>query len=199
MVDLAAVLSQYDRSAHIAACPCKLCVTFDVLLAQSEGLRTDLWRDLPGYVTTQRNRDLNWDLEPGHCILCGGFTPRSSTVMEHYERKRWNEKEIAGKWYTSLLLHKAGWQIGSYRAFLQKGRQATQLWACNFMDLSPLPCIGIASKEHDEWLEIRLGFTDLIIETYEQRTNRRWEEHRRVRETARSTGPEVQGAVSLAR
>lgn len=172
-MDLAEVLSQYDRTAHIASCPCKLCVTYDLLLAQSEGLQMDQWRDLAGYITTQRSKDLNWDLPTSHCILCGGYTPRSSTVMEHYERKRWNEKEIEGKTYTSLLLHKSGWQIGSYKSFLALGRPRVTDWACNFLDLSSVPCIGIASKEHEEWLEVRLGFTQLVEETYDDRIGRR--------------------------
>jgi hypothetical protein len=168
-------LTQHDRSAHEASCPCKLCVTFDVELAKQEGLRTDLWRQsgLEQWIAKQRLKDLNWNLPVAHCILCGGSSLRSSTVMEHYEHKRWNEKEVQGRIYTSLLVHKTGWQIASYKSFLALGRQSVTDWACNYLDLSPLPCIGIASKEHEEWVEIRLGFIHLQVEDYEQRLARR--------------------------
>ena len=206
-------MTDYSREAHPNACPCKLCVTFDIAFAVQEnsaqGLQLDFYH---AYLTTQRSKKLNWDLPDGHCILCGGTAMDAWHIGQHYEMKRFNEKVMDGKSFTSLLLHKDGPMIAVYKQFVAReggwgkmpfdqAKARFTNWACQLSDLLPEKCIGYASRDIGDWIELRLGFTELVEENYEQRIER----YRRAggntlgpRTRAAQTVQPLQGASSLA-
>lgn len=177
------------RSDHNAACPCNFCTAHDADAyrqyrkamnyqrlgdAKMMGIPDDVtYRNMELFLTTERNRNLNWNFEPGHCILCGGVDHGKN--LDHYLLARHNEKQVGDRWYTSLLLHKFGHYIGVYRNMLmgQKFSQAKLInWCTLFLELNPEKCVVLAAKEHDEWVEIRLGFTELQEEDYDARVER---------------------------
>lgn len=178
----------YRREDHENACPCKLCVTFDIAFAMQETGATGY--DLPrlhANVTRQRERKLNWNLPDGHCLLCGGTAFNTWAIKDHYEIPRHNTKEVldrtAARFYTSLLLHKDGAMFAVYKSYVERSRGWATLpfqeakrrfieWASQLMDLSPAKCIGVASRDIGDWVEIRLGYTELVEENREQRIAR---------------------------
>lgn len=206
----------YNREDHDHACPCKLCVTFDIVYAMQEtGLTFEGWSDLPGFLTRERSKKLNWDLPEGHCLVCGGTVLWAHNLGEHYQIARFNTKEVDGKFYTSLMLHVGGPMYGVYREYLNKDRGWGKLppaeaarrfrtWASHLMDLSPEKCIGVASKDHGDWMEIRLGYTELVEENRDQRIERYAREASGNREgpdsgtTVSQQGGRVQAVSSLA-
>ena len=194
-------LSLYDRSAHPASCPCKLCVTFDVALAVQDGVvDTRNWKlgGLEGWITWARSCSLNWDLPPTHCILCGGNIMKAWITSEHYEVKRYNTQALNGKFYTSWMISKHGGIIASYKSLLLRRRKELIPWVAANLNLCSDHCTGIAAKEHEEWIEIRLAFTQLVEEDYARRVERKNEEYSRAREAARRTGGAVQGITTVA-
>lgn len=174
----------YRREDHVNACPCKLCVTFDIAYAAERNLVSlDQWRDLVGFLTREREKKLNWDLPPDHCLICGGTTLSAWSMGEHYQLARHNTQEKDGKFYTSLMLHVGGPMYAVYHTYIQKtggwgklgpveSKRRFIQWASHLMDLSPEKCIGVASKDHGEWLEVRLGYTELVEENRAQRIDR---------------------------
>lgn len=206
-------MADYDRSAHPNACPCKLCVTFDIAYACQETGATG--RDLPAYhayVTAQREKKLNWNLPDDHCILCGGSAMNAWAIGQHYQLARHNEQNQNGKFYTSLLLHKDGPLIAVYRQFVAReggwgkmpfdqAKARFTNWVAQLLDLLPEKAVGYASRDIGDWIEIRMGFTELVEENYEQRIER----YRRTagdslgprKGTAQPVQP-LQGASSLA-
>jgi hypothetical protein len=187
-------MTEYRREDHDHACPCKLCVTFDIVYAMQEtGNDFSAWADLPGFLTRERSKKLNWDLPPGHCLVCGGTVLWAWNLGEHYQIARHNTQEKDGKFYTSLMLHVGGPMYAVYRTYLVKtggwgklgpveSKKRFLTWASHLMDLSPEKCIGVASKDHGDWLEVRLGYTELVEENREQRIERY------VRDAAGSSG-----------
>jgi hypothetical protein len=164
---------------HSAACPCKNCIAYDVARFKQE--RPHATWDPTAWLEQDRNRDLNWDIEPGHCLLCGGISAADTSA--HFMKERYNEKQVGELWFTSLLIHKAGPWIRPYRDLLvasQRPRypalkplqERLADWACLFLELNPEKFTKLASREHEDWIELRLGFTELQDEDYEQRTKR---------------------------
>lgn len=212
------MVAEYDRSQHEASCPCIKCIAYDVQFAKQErpNITTEFWTKI---LEMDRNRKLNWDLPVGHCILCGGTETCVWQLNEHFLIKRFNEKESNGQWLSSLMMHKQGSQIGAYKTVLKRlnekahvagqlgigrvksGRDQLLEWACNMMDLQLEKCKGFASREHDDWVELRLAFTEIIPETFLERTERRQREgkDRYFDSYSDFTASKVQGTESVAR
>jgi hypothetical protein len=174
--------SDYDRSAHEASCPCNYCIGFDIAFAKQEGLRAEQWQPegLYNWLRNQRQKKLNWDLPDGHCLICGGTTIHAWYIKDHYEIKRYNTVEKDGKFYTSMMIHKDSPIYAVYLRYVKReglfakqgyaeSYQIFKVWVSQLLDLSPANCIGFASREHEDWIEIRLGFTKLVEETFEDR------------------------------
>jgi len=204
-------MTDYKREDHDNACPCKLCVTFDIVFAMQEtGNTFSTWADLPGFLTREREKKLNWDLPAGHCLVCGGTVLWAWHLGEHYQIARHNTQEKDGKVYTSLMLHKGGPMYAVYSEYIRKeggwgklgpveSKRRFLTWASHLMDLLPEKCIGVASRDHGDWLEVRLGYTELVEENRDQRIERY------ARESAGSSGKStykqdrsLQGASTLA-
>jgi hypothetical protein len=207
--------ASYRREDHDNACPCKLCVTFDIAFAMQEtGAEGYRLEGLHSYITRRRNQKLNWELPDGHCILCGGTSFSAWHLGQHFEIHQHNTQAKDGKWFTSLLLHKEGAMFAVYRQFVERQGGWGKLpydqakarfiqWASHMMDLNPYTCVGYASRDIGDWIELRLGYTQLVEETREQRIERYAREAREDSASRTGKGPQreagkVQGVSSLA-
>ena len=165
----------YNRSEHEASCPCNFCTAYDILYAVQEKA-IDLKQFKPGglqeLLIMYRNRKLNWDLPVHHCLLCGGTSFATSTVQDHHLYPRYNEKQIGGRWLSSLLVHRQSAMIGAYNTIRVREPQYVPTWAAQLMDLQPEKCVGIAIRDLPDWLELRLAFTELVADSYADRIER---------------------------
>lgn len=211
----------YRREDHENACPCKLCVAFDIAyMAQTSGEQWASSVSAQGvfdWITRERSKKLNWDVPSDHCILCGGTRMDAWTLKDHYEIHRHNEQEKDGRFYSSLLLHKDGSMFAVYKQYVEKSGGWDKIpfkdaktrfvkWACQLMDLLPAKCTErFAARDIGDWIELRLEFTELVEETREQRIERYVREAGKGRDQVGTDPrtdqqvPAVPGAVSLAR
>lgn len=212
------VVAHVERAVHedrYSNCQCKVCIANDIidwaLACQAEGrpVKQYYLQNMSRYLAQERSKDLNWDLEPGHCILCGGTSNNAHDQGEHYRKVRHNEQTIGGRSYSSILIHHDSAYMGIYKDYLRASggfinypdaieRKARFIeWACNLSDLCSAYATGIATRNHADWLEIRLAFTRLEPETYAERTEKRRHSYL----AARAQGQEspVRRAESMAR
>ncbi len=209
-------LATYDRAAHNAACPCKDCIAYDAaVFYQNDPRRASHWRtgSIERMLTSERPRNLNWAIEPGGCFLCGGDSIHVSTQLEHYVAVRHNPVWDGDKLWVSLLISRYGSWFKVYQRLLQNRdprkplRETMARWVCLFLDYPNEKCFALASREHEDWIEVRLGFIGLTAEELDASKQREPEYHRALRRgqdgrrndpSARNRGRKIQGEISVA-
>lgn len=126
-----------------------------------------------------RRLPLNWNIEPGHCVLCGGTDMNVSKQGDHWLVRNYNPVQMGDVLYTSVLVADNGSWSATFKYISQRGKEALKTWALNMVGASHLekvyglpapPCgynmkettdiAGIAVRKVEHWTEIRIGIRE---------------------------------------
>lgn len=148
-----------EANEHPCNCTCDACIGEDItaiLAAHPQSAWT--WKKLE-WIRTVRQRPLNWTLEPGHCVLCGGLSLSAWDTAEHDIVKAHNPKEVNGTTFLSLLVADGSGWLATYRYLSRLGKDRLRQWVADVHGIRPEFAKVIAIRKVEDWTELRVGFS----------------------------------------
>jgi hypothetical protein len=148
---------------HSHRCPCNDCVRQDANDLVALGRKGWTPGGLPSYLQAHRSRPyLNWSHPPGHCAICGGDDLAAGLAEQHYWAAPYNAKAGDHTYTASLVLFEGGIFFKMAKGILdgKNPKQKIAEWTACFLGRRGQPCLGVATRDIANGLEIRMTFDE---------------------------------------
>lgn len=174
-------MQEINSEPHPANCPCDQCMDNDCARI-IEAYPASTWtRSRLEWIRGLRKRPLNWNLEPGHCALCGGTSLQAYTTGEHWWITGYNPQTVNGVTYLSILFPDDSATHATYsyiirdklrQTWIKEGKPVAGIpepkvqlrdWASAVLGIDRTFARAVAVRAVDvgdqvPWTEVRVGF-----------------------------------------